>query len=321
VGFGYVPFQTLVESYGRRAQRVAEAVDDPAATSFVMFLRGLSALNHGCHAEARGFIHHALRFAEENRDSRTAHEMRTVLGHAICMGGDRQRALALFDDLAEQTKRTHNPQGVLWSAAARGSVLSFMGRGSEAAAVFDEHMPLLAELADRTQHIVFGLRAFAYMMDGRWEAAREVADATLDLALRERDAGYHVYFGYQGVCEVYLASWERSRSQHLATRARQACEVFERYARIFRLGRPNALYYRGLFEWLAGRQRRAHRAWRRSLELARELAMPYEEGRASYELARHLPSHDARREPLLARAAERFELTSSAYWLDRLQQS
>jgi hypothetical protein len=40
-------------------------------------------------------------------------------------------------------------------------------------------------------------------------------------------------------------------------------------------------------------------AWNKSLNTAERLAMPYEQGRAHYELGRHLPpGHPARREHL-----------------------
>jgi hypothetical protein len=48
-----------------------------------------------------------------------------------------------------------------------------------------------------------------------------------------------------------------------------------------------------------GHRRRALAAWNKSLRTAERLAMPYEQGRAHYELGRHLPpGHPARQEHL-----------------------
>jgi hypothetical protein len=53
------------------------------------------------------------------------------------------------------------------------------------------------------------------------------------------------------------------------------------------VGQPRAWLYQGVFDWLAGKPRRAVRAWRQSLAAAERLDMPYEQGLAHYEIGRH----------------------------------
>ena len=59
----------------------------------------------------------------------------------------------------------------------------------------------------------------------------------------------------------------------------------------------------------------AQRAWRKSLALARQMAMPYEEGRAQYEIGRHAQGEERRLS--LTRAAEIFKPLGAAYDLER----
>jgi hypothetical protein len=121
------------------------------------------------------------------------------------------------------------------------------------------------------------------------------------------------------VAEVYLALWEAGRvadradERRLRRAARRACAALHRLARVFPIAAPPAWRQQGLYEWLAGRPAGAAQAWRRAVTAAEELAMPYEQALAHYELGRHLtdPAH-------LAQAAHLFTRLGAAYDLARV---
>jgi hypothetical protein len=69
--------------------------------------------------------------------------------------------------------------------------------------------------------------------------------------------------------------------------AEQAVGYLGRYARVFPIGRPRALLYRGLLAWLAGRPAPARRAWRDALAAADRLGMRYDQALALEMLGRH----------------------------------
>ena len=128
--------------------------------------------------------------------------------------------------------------------------------------------------------------------------------------------------------EVYLTLWENaiamgteSEIKHLKAAARRACRSLHKYAALFPVGKPRSWLYRGRFEWLAGRQRRAHKHWRKSLAYAQHLAMPYEAALTHFEIGRHLSvdNHAARatRQTHLKQAIEIFERLGTAYDLER----
>jgi serine/threonine protein kinase/tetratricopeptide (TPR) repeat protein len=325
VGFGYVPMQGLVELYGRRAEKVASGSGDPHAEGFVAFLRGLATLSDGRHVEARQYLTKALDVARSNRDVRSSEEILAVLADAVRIFGDRVEAMRLHDEMLSAARRTHNLQGIAWGNIGRGLTLLAVGNAHEAIAVIDEARPIVEQIGDTTQLIGLGAVAFAHAMVGDWNEARSVAHHTLRLSRATRPAGYHLYAGYQGMCDVFLGSWERELSRGRAPAAdvraaEESCAIFDSYARIFRIGRPQALYYRGLFEWLSGRKRKARRKWNQALELAIELDMPVESARSHYEIGRRLPMGDDARSKHLTRAGELFECTSSAYWVERVRE-
>jgi hypothetical protein len=65
-------------------------------------------------------------------------------------------------------------------------------------------------------------------------------------------------------------------------------------------------YYRGTWDWLSGRPRRALKAWKKSLELSQQMDLPYEQARAHWEIGRHLPTENPEHHEHLEAAYELF---------------
>jgi eukaryotic-like serine/threonine-protein kinase len=101
--------------------------------------------------------------------------------------------------------------------------------------------------------------------------------------------------------------------------AQQALAALRRFARIFRTARPRAWLYEGLAADHVGRTRQARVAWNKSLNAAERLGMPYEQGRAHYELGRHLPPGHPGRQAHLRRAGELFADIGASYELTHAQ--
>jgi hypothetical protein len=89
--------------------------------------------------------------------------------------------------------------------------------------------------------------------------------------------------------------------------ASQAVGYLGRYARVFPIGEPRALLYRGLLAWMAGRPAVARRRWRGALAAAERLGMRYDQALVLDMLGRHgrpgqRPGHRERARELFARA-------------------
>ena len=325
IGFGFAMLPSLVERYGQQAQDIAKQVADPHAIAFVAFLRGLSALGAGEHSKARAFLRHALDTARTSGDVRANQEILAVLGHAHVVAGDAHTGLSLFEQLGQSVDRSPNAQGQLWVLSGRGSTLIKLGRADEGIQLLVQARELNANTDDRTQQIAHGAVAMAYQIKEQCQQARSAAEQTLQLSERAAPTGYHLCLGLFPMCEVLLASWERALSddkaqaKELAQLCARACSVTERYARIFALGRARAQLYRGCAHWLDGRSSRAQSLWRKSLETATGLDIPFDRGRAHFELGRHLAPSDPARKAHLARAAALFRQTGAEHWLKRLR--
>ena len=100
----------------------------------------------------------------------------------------------------------------------------------------------------------------------------------------------------------------------LSDLARKACGQLGRYVRIFPIGEPRFRLSQGLYHWLRQKHARAHQAWQQSLAAANRLSMLNEQGRAHYEIARHLEGNSAERRAHLEHAHQIFTQCSEAYY-------
>ena len=119
--------------------------------------------------------------------------------------------------------------------------------------------------------------------------------------------------GAAAAAEVFLSLLEERwgpdprLSAKLSVRAHQACAGLRQHARRFPIGVPAAFLWGGLEAWLGGRERRALRLWRRAIDAAERLRMPYERACAHLEIGRHLPVGEGDRRSQLELAARLFE--------------
>jgi eukaryotic-like serine/threonine-protein kinase len=178
---------------------------------------------------------------------------------------------------------------------------------------------LLAGRGSRADEIsAHGQLAVAYLRRGDKELARMAARQAARLIAQSLPVAVHILEGYAGVAEVYMDLWVAG--DHAAARpARQARAALRRFARAFPMAQPRAWLYEGRAAHHLGRQRRALAVWHKSLQTAERLVMPYEQGRAHYELGRHLPPGDPARHAHLTRACEIYAGIGASYELAHTQ--
>lgn len=212
-----------------------------------------------------------------------------------------------------------------WARVWQGTILLRLGRTAEAVPSLEESCTMLAEGRDRLHRLAgYGLLALAHWRLGNpqraWEAAQQVVQQAEDLSL-----AYTLLPGPASVAEVSLALWEACgyppspERGALAESAWQACRALQ-YTRRLPIGQSSAWLWQGLYAWLAGKPSKARTAWKKSLEAAERLAMPYEQGLAHYELGRHLGADEPARQVHLTRACDIFTRLHAAYDLVRAQQ-
>jgi eukaryotic-like serine/threonine-protein kinase len=81
-----------------------------------------------------------------------------------------------------------------------------------------------------------------------------------------------------------------------------------------------ATLYDGRYQWLKGNSSKAMQLWDKSLETARKMHMPYDEGLARYEIGRHMDAKDPQRNVHLADALKIFERLGAQYDVERVRE-
>jgi hypothetical protein len=133
--------------------------------------------------------------------------------------------------------------------------------------------------------------AVAESRAGRVMAAREAAQRALAVIRRMQPTSFGQLVAYAGTAAAFLACWDAKGADAdaaLRADAGVACRELRRLARNFPIARPASRRHDGLRQWLLGRRAKAERLWRRAIQHAEAVDMPYEVGAAHLELGRHL---------------------------------
>jgi len=225
--------------------------------------------------------------------------------------------------LIETAREVGNTLHESWGLSGRAAALMVMDQTREARALLQQSLHKLAAVQSPQNALsAQALLGLAHLRSDEPQQALDLANAVM----ARKDATTPTFATnvavYESVCIIYLSLLElpSGQQQALGLKPEQLLVQIDRissalmdFARIARMGRPRALLYRGLYHWHRGAPPRAFHHWRQSLSSARELAMPYDEARAQFELGRHLDDKNEERSHLLAAAIQGFTATGANY--------
>jgi eukaryotic-like serine/threonine-protein kinase len=316
---GLIRLDTLARNYCKWAHEIAHQANDLPALESVPLATSAYYISVGNWTTARETLTEALGVAHRIGDQRRWGELASMLTQVLCHQGDFRRLTEWSAEMHERASHADDPQRKAHALLVEVNVLMAQGRNDVAVTRLQQATELLAERGSRADEILaYGQLALAYLRRQDEERARITAQRTVNLIAQSQPAAVHVLEGYAGVAEVYLSLW--AAGDHTAVGpARQACAVLRRFAWPAPIARPRAWLCRGQAAYLTGHRRRALAAWRKSLATAERLEMPYEQGRAHYELGQHLPAGHPGRQAHLSRACEIFADIGAPYDLAHAQ--
>ena len=326
VGFicGAIPQRKWADAYNRRAWETAQQVGNLPAIVWVLEIRSMYGIGACKWDESLDSLTQAYQLAEQIGDLRRRDEARGLVAVVLYYMGrleDAHQHSLYHMEVSEHREDIYLP--LLVQAEIK---LRYGYEGCETDALVNLHK-CLSILSDNSGIEVeiwtCGLTALAYLRMGQLDLARHYAERGLTLTGRSRPALCYVSEGYACIAEVWLSLWEMAddpaEKQALRLKALQACKALHSYARIFLHGKARAYCWQGLCEWLDGKADKAVGSWRKAAEEAKRNRMPFDEGLAHYELARHLPLTDAAQNTHYRRALELFEQTGTQYDYARTQ--
>jgi class 3 adenylate cyclase/tetratricopeptide (TPR) repeat protein len=319
VAAGVVGLHALARRYRQWAHDTAHQSDELPALVFVLLTTSAYDLSVGRLSAACAALTEGLTIAQDLGDQRRWAEVAALLAQVFYHQGELGRLATLSAEMRTMASHADDAQRKAHALLIEAWHLLPEGRLDAAVAGLGEAARLLQRQGSRADEILaHGMLGLAHLRRQDQERARMAADQAANLIARSKPIAVSILEGYAGVTEVYLSLW--AAGDRSARRpARQACATFRRYARALPIARPRAWLFQGLAAHLTGRQRRAAAAWRKSLALAERMALPYEQGRALYEIGRHTPTGLPGRQASLARAAEIFEDIGATYELAQVQ--
>jgi class 3 adenylate cyclase/tetratricopeptide (TPR) repeat protein len=291
---GVIAMHRFARFYFARALETAKALGVRPPLAYVNLIISLYSLGTGDWAQVQEAIEDAIRLYRELGDQRRLGEALSLKAIRLHFLGEFAASNQGYAELSQMGEHSGDVQLITWGLDGQATNLLRMGKLKEAAALLEKTQPLFERSKDRAEETVYyGTRAVLRLYQGDPAAARLAADKALILGSGDSPV-YSALEGYAGTVETYLTLWENNPPGHptLAPPALQALKSLQGHASRFPFGKPRALIWQGMYEWLQGHQDKAFRSWRSAIEAAQKMSLPFEEGLAHYQISRHLAKND-----------------------------
>lgn len=287
-GLGFVALHRMARFYFAQAYAVLERLDDLPSRCFSDILKGLYLVGVGRWEASRELLERAVSIAQQLGDRRRLSDAWSIMAPLHLFTGRLADGEALGRELYRLNRRSDYIRNRYEALYLHSLFLQELARDDEIAdnlerlqSLFGEHSSVLDIFLDLGIHALSSTHA---VRSGRLDEGLRHALKALEVGRRYTPNIVSSMPSFAAPGEVLLELWERG-APHPAD-ARRACAFMDRFAKVFPVGRPRAALLRGRLARLSGRPGRARRTLQRSLDTARQLEMPLDEGLAELELAR-----------------------------------
>jgi tetratricopeptide (TPR) repeat protein len=327
---GFAQLHSLAESYVVRALTVAKQINQPSNLITVDVVTGVYELGVGKWENVRAKALEAQGLSVQLGDYRQWGDATDLLAENALISSDLEHAAHTQKILLEEARKRHNPLQQGWSLFGLAAIGIRHGNEAEAIPMLEEALQILEELPNLASSInTNGQLALAHLRLGQHSQALAYAGVVLDLAANISPTVYSMDIGFAAVSDVYFELWEKAlrdsnrylEAQKYKSFAERSIKLVRGFEKVFPIGKPVTPYYQGWYEWLNGKPEVAIQLWKKGLEVAQHLNMPYQEGLLRVKLGAALKNDpDARREHF-ERAIQIFELMGAAHELQAAQEA
>jgi tetratricopeptide (TPR) repeat protein len=192
--------------------------------------------------------------------------------------GQLQEAHALWSEV--DTIGSEDDLVRAWAATGQAKASVRIGRYAEAISILGSNQRLVDEVGELPTRLAHrGFSALALWHEGRLEPAVESAKAGLEaIEGTEAFAAPHAFDGVAEIARVLLSANDLTRSEASGALAERSVRSLEKVARRLPIARPRASMARAILLAGQGKRASARRRFRRALQQADSMAMPYEHG-------------------------------------------
>jgi eukaryotic-like serine/threonine-protein kinase len=272
--------------------RSAKAVDDAATSAQVHLFLSFYSIGNGDWDTAMEYLELAENLSRTIGDVARTEDCLIIASQVYFHIGDIATAGHKAAAALASARHSGNRQALGWAFGATARVQLAQGIPGSALDSVSQAMPLTANLL--SQIAIYGVTAIASIRRGDMEGALRAARTGLKLVREKRQLSCHILTGVNSIAETYVSLWALAQQgafetdvRALKRDARRAVRELQRFARIFSIGRANAMLHTGNYELLTGRPRAALTAWREGVEIAARMKMPYVETCCLLAIAHH----------------------------------
>jgi len=299
-GYSFIAYATGVvgvtrvsERYHQRALAAATAAASPVAAAEVE-------LNRAVMLTAVGRWHQAAAELTEAAEGFRQIGSRTDRARALAVKayvhfhrGQFDEAYALWNEIG--TIGSDDDLVRAWVATGQARASVRIGRYSDAISILGSSQRLIDEVGELPTRLArFGYNALALWSEGRLDAAIESARAGLEaIEGTEAFAAPHAFDGIAEITRVLLAASDFNQNEPSRALAERAVRSLEKVARRLPIARPRASMASAVLLAGRGKNASARRRFRRALQQADTMGMPYEHGLILLEMGHALGDTEA----------------------------
>jgi tetratricopeptide (TPR) repeat protein len=310
----------LSRYYGRRAQQVITAIDaedQAVANVFSLLTYYETFTGHFDHAERLG------KRAQEIFVKLGSHGSGMVINFHLAIAaeleGRYEDALHYRQAHQQDTAFTQALHAQVWTGAGVGQIKALQGRLDEALDIFLERSRLIDSL-DLTTSTRWTYIALVYWRLGDHDRAEGYLNQAMEEVTRIRQPDPHDVYAIFNTAEVAFGLWEADpANRERRARASVALGYVRRYGHAYPVGRPFALIYDGIDQWITGQPTKATRLWRKAAQEAADLGIPLAEAIACWQLGRQGIGDLKQRRDHLTRAAAILERIGAQWHHQQVQ--
>jgi hypothetical protein len=320
---GAIPLHGLAEKYIDLAYKAVDALGLPNTRAFVLSRSSIYRCGAGQFDKVRQACEEAIAI-----DQQLGHRLRWIetlsfMTWAAQYQGEFKQGAEQAAQIYDLARQKEHWQYQAWGFIEQAINLFYLDQVDKAIEyaescriILDEH-----KINDQlTKTLSYGLLATAYLRQENWTAAREAAESADGLLAPVARTSYAMLDGYTGIMQVYVALWQRGdTAKDWAVETARVCKMFQKFAGVFPVGQPRYWLYQGWHDWLAGKEEKAQQAWQKSLAIATEMGMRFDEAMAHYHIAIHQPPQQAEPNNHLQQAADLFAQMQTPYYLAQAQ--
>ena len=309
----------LYHRYTRLAEADLPDVDRPSISYITMVL---SVADYGV-ANWKAAWEHAqtcCRIANEIGDMRRWQDGALVVAEWHMYHAQWKECLEVYKEIYAISSREGFFLGQLSSFVLSAQTYLEMGDFDSAQKKVDESLAAMENFQSVIHEITLhGVASMMHVYQDNLEAARPYAEKAYEIiSTIGTPTAAHIMEGYTGAIVYHLRMYEETQlPEHLET-AKKVHRLLNAVANVYIIARPAYLIKQSWIYALEGKLDKAQASSEEAIELGHKLEMPYQEGKAYYFAARHLPAGHEKRQRYLKQAHEIFDRIGAKFYLERI---